>query len=69
MPIGAVVKFSDAGELQVVDDEDEEHWASSKNASKIRIMHPTSVQGVEDMVRNQAGGIGPGGVAEIRVGG
>jgi myosin-7 len=50
VPIGAVVKFSDAGELQVVDDEDEEHWASSKNASKIRIMHPTSVQGVEDMI-------------------
>ncbi|CAI7991471.1 Unconventional myosin-VIIa, partial [Geodia barretti] len=50
VPIGAVVKFSDAGELQVVDDEDEEHWVSSKNASKIRIMHPTSVQGVEDMI-------------------
>ena len=50
MPIGAVVKFSDAGQLQLVDDEDEEHWVSSKNASKIRIMHPTSVQGVEDMV-------------------
>ena len=71
MPIGAVVKLSDAGELQVVDDEDEEHWVSSKNASKIRIMHPTSVQGVEDMVSHQAGGIGPSGVAcaEIRASG
>ena len=51
MPIGAVVRFSDAGQLQLVDDEGEEHWVSSKNASKIKIMHPTSVQGVEDMVR------------------
>ena len=50
VPIGAVVKFSDAGEMQLVDDEGEEHWVSSKNASKIKIMHVTSVQGVEDMV-------------------
>ena len=33
-----------------MDDEGEEHWVSSKNAHKIRIMHPTSVNGVEDMV-------------------
>ena len=51
MPVGAVVKLSDSGQLQLLDDEGEEHWVSPKNASKIRIMHPTSVQGVEDMVR------------------
>ena len=50
MAVGAVVKFSDAGQLQLHDDEGEEHWVSSKNASKIKIMHITSVQGVEDMV-------------------
>ena len=51
LPIGAVVKFSDQGQMQLVDDEGEDHWVSSQNASKIKIMHPTSVQGVEDMVR------------------
>ena len=50
VPIGATVKFSDTGQIQLVDDEGEEHWVSSKNASKIKIMHPTSVDGVEDMV-------------------
>ena len=53
LPIGATVKFSDTGQIQLVDDEDEEHWISSKYASKIKIMHPTSVQGVEDMVRSR----------------
>lgn len=52
VPVGAIVKFSDAGEMQLVDDEGEEHWVSSKNASKIKVMHPTSVKGVEDMVRS-----------------
>lgn len=48
--IGATVKFSDTGQIQLVDDEGEEHWVSAKNASKIKIMHPTSVSGVQDMV-------------------
>ena len=52
LPIGATVKFLDTGQIQLVDDEDEEHWISSKNAHKIKIMHPTSVEGVEDMVRS-----------------
>ena len=51
VPIGATVKFSDTGQIQLVDDDGDEHWVSSKNASKIKIMHPTSVDGVEDMVR------------------
>ena len=50
LPIGAVVRFSDTGQIQLVDDEGEEHWVSSKNAGKIKSMHPTSVDGVEDMV-------------------
>ena len=50
VPIGATVKFSDTGQIQLVDDEDQEHWVSSKNAKNIKIMHPTSVNGVEDMV-------------------
>lgn len=50
MAIGATVKFSDTGQIQLVDDENNDHWISAKNASKIKIMHPTSVDGVEDMV-------------------
>ena len=52
VPIGATVKFSDTGQIQLVDDEGNEHWVSAKNAKKIKIMHPTSVEGVEDMVWN-----------------
>lgn len=51
VPIGATVKFSDTGQIQLVDDDDDEHWVSSKNASKIKIMNASSVEGVEDMVR------------------
>lgn len=50
VPIGAKVKFSDTGQIQLVDDEDNEHWVSSRNAGKIKIMHPSSMDGVEDMV-------------------
>ena len=50
VPIGATVKFSDTGQIQLVDDEENEHWVSSREAKKIKIMHPTSVSGVEDMV-------------------
>ena len=48
-----MVKFSDSGQLQLLDDEGEVGLSPRVrgNASKIRIMHPTSVQGVEDMVR------------------
>ena len=50
LPIGAVVKFSDTGQIQLVDDEGEEVWVDAKKASRIKTMHPTSVDGVEDMV-------------------
>ncbi|XP_077197371.1 unconventional myosin-VIIa isoform X2 [Paroedura picta] len=59
VPIGAVVKLCDSGQIQVVDDEENEHWISPQNASHIKPMHPTSIHGVEDMIRlgdlNEAG--------------
>ncbi|XP_026716034.1 unconventional myosin-VIIa isoform X2 [Athene cunicularia] len=59
VPIGAVVKLCDSGQIQVVDDEDNEHWISPQNATHIKPMHPTSIHGVEDMIRlgdlNEAG--------------
>ncbi|KAJ8267018.1 hypothetical protein GJAV_G00137360 [Gymnothorax javanicus] len=59
VPIGAVVKICESGLIQVLDDEGNEHWISSQNATRIKPMHPTSVQGVEDMIRlgdlNEAG--------------
>nr|XP_056714325.1 unconventional myosin-VIIa [Euleptes europaea] len=59
VPIGAVVKLCDSGQIQVVDDEENEHWISPQKASHIKPMHPTSIHGVEDMIRlgdlNEAG--------------
>ncbi|XP_035578871.1 unconventional myosin-VIIa [Zalophus californianus] len=59
VPIGAVVKLCDSGQIQVVDDEGNEHWISPQTATHIKPMHPTSVHGVEDMIRlgdlNEAG--------------
>ncbi|KAJ3589043.1 hypothetical protein NHX12_009891 [Muraenolepis orangiensis] len=52
VPVGAVVKLCDSGQIQVLDDE-------SRNASHFKPMHPTSIHGVEDMIRlgdlNEAG--------------
>uniref|UniRef100_A0A8C9R5F2 Myosin VIIAa n=1 Tax=Scleropages formosus TaxID=113540 RepID=A0A8C9R5F2_SCLFO len=51
VPIGAVVKLCDSGQIQVLDDEG--------NVSSALPMHPTSIHGVEDMIRlgdlNEAG--------------
>ncbi|XP_061574799.1 myosin VIIAa isoform X2 [Cololabis saira] len=59
VPVGAVVKLCDSGQIQVVDDEGNEHWISPQNATNIKPMHPTSIHGVEDMIRlgdlNEAG--------------
>lgn len=59
VPIGALVKLADSGQIQVVDDEGKEHWIQSSLAKKLRIMHPTSVNGVDDMIQlgdlNEAG--------------
>ncbi|KAK1336142.1 hypothetical protein QTO34_003944 [Cnephaeus nilssonii] len=59
VPIRGVVKLCDSGQIQVVDDEGNEHWITPQKATHIKPMHPTSVHGVEDMIRlgdlNEAG--------------
>ncbi|CAL8309973.1 unnamed protein product [Lota lota] len=51
VPIGAQVKHSDKGKLQLVDDEGKVHEVGAKEQGTLRPMHPTSVEGVEDMIR------------------
>ncbi|XP_041355506.1 myosin-VIIa-like isoform X2 [Gigantopelta aegis] len=46
--IGAQVQFSESGRIKVVDDDGHEHWIDGKR--NIRHMHPTSVEGMEDMI-------------------
>ncbi|KAJ7993391.1 hypothetical protein DPEC_G00271930 [Dallia pectoralis] len=59
VPLGAEVKLSDTGQLQLIDDEGKEHKINKQKEDKIRPMHPTSVNGVDDMIRlgdlNEAG--------------
>ncbi|XP_076812859.1 unconventional myosin-VIIa-like isoform X2 [Clavelina lepadiformis] len=58
VPLGAVVKLSDSGQVKVIDDEGQEHWLKTP-LTNIKVMHPTSVDGVADMIRlgdlNEAG--------------
>ncbi|XP_068277092.1 unconventional myosin-VIIb isoform X3 [Nyctibius grandis] len=51
VPIGAVVKDSDSGRILLEDDEGKEHWITARNMHMVRLMHPSSAQGVEDMIR------------------
>uniref|UniRef100_A0AAZ3SP11 Uncharacterized protein n=1 Tax=Oncorhynchus tshawytscha TaxID=74940 RepID=A0AAZ3SP11_ONCTS len=57
--IGAEVKLTDTGKLQLFDDEGKEHEINKKKEDGFRPMHPTSVNGVDDMIRlgdlNEAG--------------
>ncbi|XP_072294521.1 unconventional myosin-VIIa [Eucyclogobius newberryi] len=59
VPIGAEVKVSDTGQLQLIDDEGKEHKINKKKKGLIRPMHPTAIKGVDDMIRlgdlNEAG--------------
>lgn len=49
--IGAVVREHDGNRLKFVDDEGEEHWYPASEAKKLKAMHLTSAEGVEDMIR------------------
>uniref|UniRef100_I3KT63 Si:ch73-194h10.2 n=1 Tax=Oreochromis niloticus TaxID=8128 RepID=I3KT63_ORENI len=57
VPIGAEVKVTDTGQIQLIDDEGKVQKPDRYSA--IRPMHPTSVKGVDDMIRlgdlNEAG--------------
>ncbi|XP_062411317.1 unconventional myosin-VIIb [Sardina pilchardus] len=59
VPIGAQVKLSERGDLQLLDDEGKEHKLTKKLESTLKTMHPTSINGVDDMIRlgdlNEAG--------------
>uniref|UniRef100_UPI00398F769D unconventional myosin-VIIa-like n=1 Tax=Pristiophorus japonicus TaxID=55135 RepID=UPI00398F769D len=51
VPIGAVVKLSDSGKVLMLDDEGKEQWIGAANIGSVCPMHPTSVKGVDDMIR------------------
>uniref|UniRef100_A0A8D3DLE7 Myosin VIIBa n=1 Tax=Scophthalmus maximus TaxID=52904 RepID=A0A8D3DLE7_SCOMX len=59
VPIGAEVKVTDTGQLQLIDDGGKEHKINKNTEGSIRPMHPSSVKGVDDMIRlgdlNEAG--------------
>ncbi|XP_056420651.1 unconventional myosin-VIIb isoform X2 [Hyla sarda] len=59
VPIGAVVKDTHNGQTLLEDDDGTEQWISARNMNSIHSMHPSSAQGVEDMIRlgelNEAG--------------
>ncbi|XP_061098661.1 unconventional myosin-VIIb-like [Conger conger] len=59
VPIGAKVKVTSAGHRLLVDDEGKEHKITRRNEASLRPMNPTSVSGVDDMIRlgdlNEAG--------------
>ena len=48
MAIGARVVAAEGRRIQVVDDDGEELWLTPER--RMKAMHPTSVQGVEDMI-------------------
>lgn len=49
--IGAEVTVTDTGQLRLIDDDGKEHKITKKMEGVVRPMHPTSVTGVEDMIR------------------
>ena len=49
MALGArVISRLEGNKIQVVDDDGEEQWLTQER--RIKPMHPTSIQGVEDMI-------------------
>ncbi|XP_049743897.1 unconventional myosin-VIIb [Elephas maximus indicus] len=57
--IGGIIKKTEPGKVLVEDDEGKEHWICAKDLGSLSLMHPNSVQGVDDMIRlgdlNEAG--------------
>ncbi|XP_053294879.1 unconventional myosin-VIIa [Pleuronectes platessa] len=51
VPIGARVKVSPSGQRLLVDDEGKEQILSPEREASLKIMHPTSVEGVGDMIK------------------
>eukprot|EP00064_Thunnus_orientalis_P004684 superscaffoldBa00000434_g4696 len=51
VPIGARVKVTPSGQRFLVDDEGKEQSLSSEQEASLKIMHPTSVEGVDDMIK------------------
>ncbi|XP_028987944.1 unconventional myosin-VIIa-like [Betta splendens] len=49
--IGARVKETPSGQRFLVDDDGKEHRLSPEQEACLRIMHPTSVEGVDDMIK------------------
>ncbi|XP_060723716.1 unconventional myosin-VIIa [Tachysurus vachellii] len=58
VPIGAEVRISESGQIQLIDDEGKEHKAKKQDSS-LKHMHASSINGVDDMIRlgdlNEAG--------------
>ncbi|XP_032422150.1 unconventional myosin-VIIa-like isoform X2 [Xiphophorus hellerii] len=51
VPIGARVKETPSGQRLLVDDEGNERRLSLEEEASLKIMHPTSVEGVDDMIK------------------
>ncbi|XP_005458181.1 unconventional myosin-VIIa [Oreochromis niloticus] len=51
VPIGARVKVTPSGQRLLVDDEGKERRLSPEQEASLKIMHPTSVEGVDDMIK------------------
>ncbi|KAG7227320.1 hypothetical protein INR49_000324 [Caranx melampygus] len=51
VPIGARVKVTPSGQRLLVDDEGKEQSLSQEQEASLKIMHPTSVEGVDDMIK------------------
>ncbi|XP_008275923.1 unconventional myosin-VIIa-like [Stegastes partitus] len=51
VPIGARVKETPSGQRFLVDDEGKEQRLFLEEEASLRIMHPTSVEGVDDMIK------------------
>ncbi|KAI5099410.1 unconventional myosin-VIIa isoform X2 [Silurus meridionalis] len=51
VPFGARVKAFDGKQVLLLDDEGKERCVSEREQASLRIMHPTSVEGVDDMIK------------------